>query len=342
MKLQDLITVKEILLLLGLILIGILGRYLLVGFGLQPFPNFEIIMVLTFIAAVYIRPTLAFLVPLASMIGSDLIIGNPIFTGSQMNQIVLFTYSGFAFIAVINILKRKQLKNAFGKLQVKTIGIAAGLGVGMVLLYDIWTNLGWWYLIYPHNVQTLTAVFTAGAPFMVYHALSGAITFVVIGIPAILLLSHKHLVDIPHSQNIRHTIPALIAVICLIVLAFSGSAVQVPQKTEMWLEHADATSVTIIIQGDTWRVTDNIVSVHGDTAYTLLEACCKRNNIQVKSTYYAEFDSKLVDGIHTCTNGDENRYWQYYVNDEIPMVGADAYEVHNGDKLLWSFEVISY
>jgi len=40
----------DILLLLGFIGIGTVGRTILVGWGLQPFPNFEIIMVLTFLA----------------------------------------------------------------------------------------------------------------------------------------------------------------------------------------------------------------------------------------------------------------------------------------------------
>lgn len=38
----------DVLLLIGFILIGTLGRTILVGWNLQPFPNFEIIMVTTF------------------------------------------------------------------------------------------------------------------------------------------------------------------------------------------------------------------------------------------------------------------------------------------------------
>ena len=90
----------EILLLIGFIGIATLGRYILFGLGVQPFPNFEIIMVITFLAALFLKPTFAIFVPLLSMIFSDILIGNPIFVGSQMNRIVLFTYSGFAIIAI--------------------------------------------------------------------------------------------------------------------------------------------------------------------------------------------------------------------------------------------------
>ena len=114
----------EFFLLIGFIIIGTIGRTLLVGGNLQPFPNFEIIMVLTFIAAILIRPTLAILVPIFSMILSDLLIGNPIFIGSQMNKIVLFTYSGFALIALINIFNRDRFRNIFTSINLKNISFS--------------------------------------------------------------------------------------------------------------------------------------------------------------------------------------------------------------------------
>ena len=93
MKVEKLSDINQIVLTIGLILIGALGRFILVGTEMQPFPNFEIIMVMTFLAALVLKPTLAIFVPLLSMMLSDLLIGNPIFVGSQMNRIVLFTYS---------------------------------------------------------------------------------------------------------------------------------------------------------------------------------------------------------------------------------------------------------
>ena len=104
MKINNLLDFNQIVFLISLIVIGTLGRYVLVSYGLQPFPNFEIIMVLTFIAAIFLRPTIAILVPLMSMIFSDLLIGNSVYSGSQINKIILFTYSGFALITLSTIL----------------------------------------------------------------------------------------------------------------------------------------------------------------------------------------------------------------------------------------------
>jgi len=332
----------DILLLLGFIGIGTVGRTILVGWGLQPFPNFEIIMVLTFLAAIFLRPTLAILVPLFSMILSDILIGNPIFVGSQMNKIVLFTYSGFAMIAVINIFNRNRFKNGLGKLKLKNIGIAAGLGIGFVLIYDVWTNVGWWYLIYPHNANTLAAVFSAGAPFMIYHMISAVFTFVAIALPVVSFVSMEYKFELPKKIKTIHKIPVVAIALALVVLSLTGTAMQVPEKSEVWLENSDETSIKMVIIGDDWRIEDNIVVYNSDTVFSILEEVAKRNDISFEYTYYKDFDAVLIDSIGNDVNGDDDKYWQYYVNNDIPMVGCDQYFLSNGDYVEWSFEIIPY
>jgi hypothetical protein len=342
MNIRKWFDVKQIILLISLILIGTIGRYILVEYNVQPFPNFEIIMVLTFLAVVFLRSTIAFLVPLFSMICSDLLLGNPVFVGSRMNQIVLFTYSGFAIIALINILKKERFRTALGEFRLKNIGMAAGLGVGFVLIYDVWTNIGWWYLIYPHTSTTLVAVFTAGIPFMIYHLISGVVTFVAIALPVVAWASHKHYIELPHITKGIHKLPVAAVALVLIALSFSGTALQVPEKTEVWLEHSDETSVTIVIQGDEWTIKENIFAYKDDTVFSVLERCTERNMVSLEYTYYEEFNSMLIDAINKNVNGDGDRYWQYYVNGELPMIGCDQYMVSNGDYVLWTFESIPY
>lgn len=332
----------DILLLIGFIALGTIGRTLLVGWNLQPFPNFEIIMVMTFLAAIFLRSTMAIFVPLFSMIFSDILLGNTIFVGSQMNRIVLFTYSGFAIIAIVNIFNRKRFRNGLGTLKLKNIGFAAGLGIGFVLTYDMWTNIGWWYLIYPHTLGSLAAVFTAGIPFMIYHIISGVFTFVAIALPVVSFVSMNHKIEIPVKIKNTHKIPILALTIGLIALSFTGSAMQVPEKSEIWLENSDEASVKMVIIGDEWIVKDNIFAYEGDTVFSILEEFTQRNDISLESTYYDQFDSILIDSIENNQNGNDGMYWQYYVNDEIPMVGCDKYEISNGDYIKWTFEITQY
>jgi hypothetical protein len=204
---------------ISLIIAGTFGRYVLVSYGLQPFPNFEIIMVLTFIAAIFLKPTVAIAVPLLSMLLSDMLIGNSVYTGSQINKIILFTYSGFALIALSTIFSRDKVRKGFGDIRLKNIGIAAGLGVGFVLIYDVWTNLGWWYLIYPHNINSLALVFSAGMPFMAYHMLSGALTFIVVALPVINYITKRTSIELPIKLDNRHLIPAIAITLSLIFLS---------------------------------------------------------------------------------------------------------------------------
>lgn len=341
MDIKNLVNRQQLILLIGLILIGTIGRYVLFGMGVQPFPNFEIITVVTFLAIMLIRSPVALIVPLLTMIGSDLLIGNPIFVGDQMNRIVLFTYSGFAIIALISLLTKQRLWNRLGRFQLKTVGMAAGLGAGFVLLYDIWTNLGWWYLMYPHDAPSLALVYTAGVPFMVYHLISGIVTFCAIGLPILVYAANKkkHLHIQPFTLKTIHKLPAVLLVLGLIALSFTGTALQVPERSEVWVEKSNLTSVHLLIIGDDWTLTDNLVAYPGDTAFSLLTRCAEVKGFSVDFTYYEQFDATLINSINNAVGGTDGKYWQYYVNSELPNVGADKYILSNGDLLTWSFEV---
>jgi hypothetical protein len=36
-------------------------------------------------------------------------------------------------------------------------------------------------------------------------------------------------------------------------------------------------------------------------------------------------------------NGEDNRYWQYFINGAYAQVGADQYKLKNGDAVEWKF-----
>ncbi len=56
------------------------------------------------------------------------------------------------------------------------------------------------------------------------------------------------------------------------------------------------------------------------------------------------FDSKTYEGMGTLVtqigsfkNNDSNRYWQYWVNNQKPTIGAQAQKVMGGDWVEWKF-----
>ena len=332
--------VQQIILMIGLIIIGVVGRYVLFGLGTQPFPNFEIIMVMSFIAVLLLRSPIALFVPLLSMIISDILIGNPIFVGSEMNKIVLFTYSGFALIAVVNIFFKEKIRPYVTSISMRNLAFAGGLGIAFVLAYDVWTNFGWWYLMYPHTPATFATVYLAGIPFMIYHLISGVVTFVLIGVPVVTVMTYKSPeINVPPLKLVQK-LPVVMVTIVIIGLAFTGTATQIPRNSEIWLEKADATSVQIVMIGDSWTLEDHIVVTADETVFSLLERTLSRHDMTFEYTYYQDFDANLIDMIHTTHNGDEGKYWQYWVDDELPMVGADHFDIENGMTVEWRFESV--
>jgi len=45
----------------------------------------------------------------------------------------------------------------------------------------------------------------------------------------------------------------------------------------------------------------------------------------------------LVTKINNIENGQDNKYWQYFVNDEQPQVSADKYLPKSGEKIEWRY-----
>jgi len=91
--------------------------------------------------------------------------------------------------------------------------------------------------------------------------------------------------------------------------------------------------------GDGTEETYDLETVNATVYGALLDtARPERANLTVKTTYWASFDSILVDTIGHRTGGDDGKYWIYYVNGDAGMVGADRYRLDDGDHVEWRFE----
>ena len=76
------------------------------------------------------------------------------------------------------------------------------------------------------------------------------------------------------------------------------------------------------------------------TAFSLLEKASKEQNFTLKTKSY---DTGIfIEAIGDTENGQDGKYWMYYVNDEMPMVASDKKELKNGDKVEFKFEKSSF
>ena len=55
--------------------------------------------------------------------------------------------------------------------------------------------------MYPHDASSLAMVFSAGLPFMIYHMISGVVTFLAIAVPVLMYVAKKK--DSMHLQPFK-------------------------------------------------------------------------------------------------------------------------------------------
>ena len=72
------------------------------------------------------------------------------------------------------------------------------------------------------------------------------------------------------------------------------------------------------------------------TVFSLLEKLAEKENFQLGWKIY-EGMGVFVESIDGIKNGRDNKYWQYWVNNELPMIAADKREIKGGDRVEWKF-----
>lgn len=74
-----------------------------------------------------------------------------------------------------------------------------------------------------------------------------------------------------------------------------------------------------------------------ETVYSLLKKLSQEKNFEEKTL---EYDiGVFVEMIDGYKNGENNKYWQYWVNGRLGDVAADKKIVESGDAVEWRFEV---
>lgn len=92
----------------------------------------------------------------------------------------------------------------------------------------------------------------------------------------------------------------------------------------------------IIDRGDGNVNLYQIIPPESLTVFSLLEELAQRENFKIEFTIY-EGTGALVESIDGVRNGTDNKYWQYWLNEELPMTAADKKEIRGGDKVEWKF-----
>lgn len=78
--------------------------------------------------------------------------------------------------------------------------------------------------------------------------------------------------------------------------------------------------------------------VASSTVFSMLQALEQKEGIVVSFKIYPEM-GVFVESIGNVANGQDNKYWQYWVNDILGEVAADKKFLKAGDKVEWKFDI---
>jgi len=107
-------------------------------------------------------------------------------------------------------------------------------------------------------------------------------------------------------------------------------------------ETLDEITATIIIDFGNETTKTYEIKTTNATAYGFLIEAAKIGEYDVKTTYYGIYDSLLIESISNIENGQNNKYWIYYINSESGSIAADKQIIENNDIIEWRFEEFTY
>ncbi len=156
---------------LGVILIGIgvLGKLVF----LRYFANFETIFAVSMIAGSVLGRWWTVLVPLGTLaIVEPFLWGGPyaFYGAGIVLGFTFFMATGFLFVSLMGRVTRPRVL-----FRVKSVALLTTLSIPLTIAYDLWTDVGEYYLIAQPMGLTFWDVLGLQVPFTLYHLLSSLI-----------------------------------------------------------------------------------------------------------------------------------------------------------------------
>jgi len=209
---------KRLLIAVSLIAIGVAGRiylrgllpstphiYMTINGITQPIfmmDMFFVVAAVSLFGGILLGGYYSLIIPMSVMLITDIYYGN--------TYIFLFTWSGFVLIGLVGYLRGRNLS-----FDAKSVARIAGVGIGSVLVYDIWTNFGSWLGWYPHTLNGLATCFSLAIPFTLWHLLSTAAAVTALSIPVLYVKENAGHISIKPFEHYS-------AITASVFLAFLG------------------------------------------------------------------------------------------------------------------------
>ncbi len=133
---------------------------------------------------------------------------------------------------------------------------------------------------------------------------------------------------------------SLLIILSLVVGFAAGSFINYGRKSEVVQQQKTVStgfsaSLMIDYGNGTLKTFERSLSPN-ETMLQLLTDAAKESGIGLETKNYGSL-GVLVVQIGQMKNGDGEKYWQYWVNNIAPPLGADKYIVQPGDVIEWKF-----
>lgn len=127
--------------------------------------------------------------------------------------------------------------------------------------------------------------------------------------------------------------------ICLILVGviYFVSATNFIQPTQKATVSAIET-VTMQIKSPAWNITHTSYNTTNLTVAALLFECAEKYKFTIEKEYFSGYDSYIINAINGIQNGEDNSFWQFYINGEYATLGCSQTYVSENDNILWIFE----
>ncbi len=132
-----------------------------------------------------------------------------------------------------------------------------------------------------------------------------------------------------------------LAIIFFVAGFFLGQSM-VPQNTETIVfdqeENEGISEVSMMIDNNTSNllIYENVEISEGDTVFDVLQKLSEENDFTLDFDPPGEWGI-FIKQIASKKNGEDNKYWQYFVNNEQPGVAANRYELKGGEVIMFKF-----
>jgi len=139
-----------------------------------------------------------------------------------------------------------------------------------------------------------------------------------------------------NKNLIKNTV---LIVIPLLIIGAGVSLVNIgvittePPKTDSGI-----INTTLIIDYGSNHIDSYNIKIANATVFSVLMQASREYNFTVGAKYYDQYQSHYVYSIDSVTDGENNKFWQYYLNGNYGTVGADLQPVKNNDYIEWKFQ----